>query len=83
MIYIQWGLLKSERLSIYCLLLFNTQMSYLDHKCRKCNTDFHYQVPRGFVLKQLLGFVPVRIYWCPKCTTNRYVWITEKKKGLV
>lgn len=53
-------------------------MSYKDHKCRKCNTDYHYQVPRGFFLKNILGFLPIRIYWCPRCVTNRYVWVKEK-----
>jgi len=56
-------------------------MSYQDYKCRRCNTDFHYQVPRGFVLKHLLGFLPIRIYWCPKCTTNRYVWVGDKAEA--
>lgn len=56
-------------------------MSYQDHKCGKCNTDFHYQVPRGFLLKNVFGFLPVRIYWCPKCTTNRYVWTKDKKEA--
>lgn len=57
-----------------------TVMSYLDYRCRKCNTDFHYQVPRPTIMKLLLGFLPIRIYWCPKCTTNRYVWIGNKKQ---
>ncbi len=50
-------------------------MGYLDYKCRKCNADFHYQIPRGTILKKLLWFLPIRIYWCPKCMKNRYVWI--------
>lgn len=56
-------------------------MSYQDYKCQKCHTDFHYQVPRGFILKNVLGFLPIRIYWCPKCTTNRYVWVNKKGAG--
>ncbi len=48
-------------------------MAYKDYNCRKCGTQFHYQVPRGFVLKYVLGFLPLRIYFCPKCVTNRYV----------
>jgi hypothetical protein len=54
-------------------------MSYLDHNCRKCNTNFHYQVPRSTLFKILFGFLPIRIYWCPKCMVNRYVWRGYKK----
>jgi len=54
-------------------------MSYLDYNCRKCGTQFHYQVPRGFVLKNLLGFIPVRVFFCPKCVTNRYVLVSKAK----
>ncbi len=53
-------------------------MSYKEYKCRKCQTDFHYQVPRGFFLKTVVGFLPIRIYWCPRCTKNRYVWVKDK-----
>ncbi len=53
-------------------------MAYNDYKCKKCGSDFHYQVPRGFLLKSVFSFLPIRIYWCPKCTTNRYVWVGEK-----
>lgn len=59
-------------------------MGYQDHKCRVCGSDFHYQIPRGFLLKNVLGFLPVRIYWCPRCIANRYVWVygnTNKKKN--
>lgn len=50
-------------------------MSYKDYKCKRCSTTFHYQVPRPFLLKQLCPFIPLRVYWCPKCVTNRYIWI--------
>lgn len=55
-------------------------MSYLDYNCRKCSAIFHYQIPRPFILKHILGFLPIRIYWCPKCKKNRYVWIDTSPK---
>ncbi len=55
-------------------------MGYQDYNCKKCGSDFHYQVPRGFFLKNVLGFLPIRIYWCPRCTANRYVWVNKKNK---
>ena len=61
------------------LLTALSTMSYLDHKCKKCSNTFHYQVPRGFLLKNIFGFVPIKIYWCPYCKRERYVWVNRKK----
>ncbi len=54
-------------------------MGYQDYKCRKCQSAFHYSIPRSTLFKTFFGFLPIKIYWCPKCVAKRYVWV--KKDG--
>ncbi len=48
-------------------------------KCHKCGTVFHFQVPRGFVLRNVLFFLPIKIYFCAKCMEKRYLLITNRE----
>lgn len=50
-------------------------------RCWKCNTQYHYQIPRPWVVKNLLFFLPVRKYFCPHCVTSRYSWGAPKNKS--
>ena len=45
--------------------------------CRKCNSPFHYSIPRGWLLKGLFGFLPIRKYFCARCLETRYTWGKE------
>ncbi len=48
-------------------------------KCHKCGTVFHFQIPRGFVLRQILFFLPIKIYFCARCKKQRFLWITDQQ----
>lgn len=49
--------------------------------CRKCGSVFHFVIPRGWFLKNVLFFLPIKTYFCAKCTKTRYVWITNAKEA--
>jgi len=50
-------------------------------RCYRCSTAYHYKVRRGWFIKNVLFFVPIKIYFCPRCVKNRYVIITTKAEG--
>lgn len=47
-------------------------------RCSKCATMYHYRVKRGWFLKYVLFFLPVKIYFCARCVKKRYVLLTDK-----
>ncbi len=53
-------------------------MSNLYPRCWKCNTPYHYQIPRPWLIKNLLFFLPIKKYFCPHCVTARYAWIKSE-----
>lgn len=53
-------------------------MSKLNPRCWKCQTPYHFQTHRPWAVKNLLFFLPLQSYFCPRCMKNRYVWA---KKG--
>lgn len=44
------------------------------HHCRRCKTPLEDRVPRGFIVKYFLGFLPLRRYICYRCFRKPYVW---------
>lgn len=48
------------------------------HRCPKCkNGTLEDRIPRGFVVKYLLGVLPLRRYICYRCFKKSYVWHRE------
>jgi hypothetical protein len=43
--------------------------------CPKCKTELDNRVPRGFFVKHLLFFLPMKRYICYKCQRKRYVLV--------
>jgi hypothetical protein len=41
--------------------------------CRKCKQPYSYRVGRGWLVKTLLFFLPLRRYFCARCDRKRYV----------
>lgn len=42
--------------------------------CPKCKVELGYRVRRGFILKNLFSWLPVKRYYCFKCQQKHYVW---------
>ena len=47
-------------------------------RCYKCSTVYHYRIKRGWFLKYVLFFLPIKIYFCGRCVKNRYLLLTDK-----
>ncbi len=43
-------------------------------KCPSCKAELDDRVPRGFVAKKLLFFLPLKRYVCYRCQRKRYVF---------
>jgi hypothetical protein len=41
--------------------------------CPKCKTELDARVPRGFIAKNILFFLPLKRYVCYRCQRKRYV----------
>jgi ribosomal protein L37AE/L43A len=41
--------------------------------CPKCKSELDNRVPRSFVVKNLLFFLPIKRYICYKCQRKRYI----------
>jgi hypothetical protein len=47
-------------------------------RCYKCATIYHYRIRRNWLLKYVLFFLPIKIYFCGHCAKNRYILLTNK-----
>jgi hypothetical protein len=48
--------------------------------CPKCAKGYlSDRVPRGFIVKQLLWFLPLKRYICYSCCRKSYVWYKKSK----
>jgi hypothetical protein len=43
------------------------------HLCPKCKTQLDDRVPRGFFVKNLFFFIPLKRYICYRCQRKRYI----------
>lgn len=43
-------------------------------RCPRCGHYFQYRMPRSFVVRYLLFFLPLSKYFCGNCLKSRYVW---------
>lgn len=41
--------------------------------CPRCKSELDNRVPRGFLVKKFLFFLPLKRYMCYKCQRKRYV----------
>jgi len=41
--------------------------------CPRCKIELDSRVPRGFLIRNLLFFLPVKRYICYRCQRKRYV----------
>ncbi len=41
--------------------------------CPRCKSELDNRVPRGFLVKNLLFFLPLKRYMCYRCQRKRYV----------
>jgi len=41
--------------------------------CPKCKSELDNRVPRGFFVKKVLFFLPLKRYMCYKCQRKRYI----------
>ncbi|SDE28805.1 hypothetical protein SAMN05216464_105106 [Mucilaginibacter pineti] len=42
--------------------------------CPKCKTELDNRISRGFLVKNVLFFLPLKRYICYKCQRKRYVF---------
>lgn len=42
------------------------------YHCVRCKKKLHARVKRNVFIKTFLFFLPIKIYFCSKCLTNRY-----------
>ncbi|MDR3695244.1 hypothetical protein [Mucilaginibacter sp.] len=47
-------------------------------RCYKCATVYHYRIRRNWFLKNVLFFLPVKIYFCGHCVKKRYILLTDR-----
>ncbi|HZY36345.1 MAG TPA: hypothetical protein VFE53_06830 [Mucilaginibacter sp.] len=50
-------------------------------RCHKCSSTFHYRIPRGWFLKYVLFFLPIKVYFCGRCVKFRYILLTDKSEA--
>lgn len=48
-------------------------------KCHKCNSVYHFPIERNWILKGVLFFLPIKVYFCSACNEQHYVWLTDTK----
>ncbi|MBV8389292.1 MAG: hypothetical protein JO080_05785 [Mucilaginibacter sp.] len=41
--------------------------------CRRCHQPLDTRISRGFILKTLFFWLPVKVYFCQKCLAKRYI----------
>jgi transposase-like protein len=41
--------------------------------CPRCKSELDSRVPRGFFVKKMLFFLPLKRYICYKCQRKRYI----------
>jgi hypothetical protein len=51
----------------------NSKNNHHMAKCRVCKQILDTRLKRNFLLKTLFFWLPVRVYFCTKCATKRYV----------
>ena len=49
--------------------------------CWRCHQILDTRINRGFILKILSYWLPVKVYFCQKCLTKRYVLSPKSKTG--
>jgi hypothetical protein len=49
-------------------------------RCHKCHTPFHYRVYPNWIFRNVLFFMPIKVYFCARCLKNRYILITNKEE---
>lgn len=42
--------------------------------CPKCKTALRHRIKRGFVVKNILNWLPVKRFYCYKCKRKLYIW---------
>lgn len=47
-------------------------------RCYRCHSVYHYRIRRGWFLKYVLFFLPIKIYFCGHCVATRYRLLTNK-----
>jgi hypothetical protein len=60
----------------YILMQGSSKVERIElHDCPKCKHGvLDERVPRGFLVKYLLGFLPLRRYICYACFKKSYMW---------
>ncbi|MGZ3751802.1 MAG: hypothetical protein ACXVB0_07830 [Mucilaginibacter sp.] len=42
-------------------------------KCHACHEILDTRVKRNFLLRTLFFWLPIKVYFCPKCVAKRYI----------
>jgi len=48
-------------------------------RCYKCHTIYHYRQYPNWILRNVLFFLPIKVYFCAYCVKYRYILITDKE----
>jgi hypothetical protein len=48
--------------------------------CHQCRSMFQFCVRPNWMVRNLLFFLPVKVYFCARCVKNRYILITDKEE---
>jgi hypothetical protein len=48
-------------------------------RCPSCSAILHYEKPRNWIGRNILFFIPLRVYFCAKCLKTKHMLITDKK----
>ena len=50
-------------------------------RCHKCSMMYHYRVPKNWLLRNVLFFLPIKVFFCARCLKNRYVFLTDREES--
>jgi len=48
--------------------------------CHKCHSLYQYRVERNWVLRNVLFFLPIKVFFCARCLKNRYILLTDEEE---
>jgi hypothetical protein len=48
-----------------------------NYRCPKCKTPYHYTMPRGWFMRNILWFISVKKFLCARCIKAHYVIVSK------
>lgn len=48
-------------------------------KCEKCGQIYHYKKERGWFSRNVLFWLPIKVFFCAKCAKDRQLVMTDEE----